>query len=470
MSSPPAPPGPTGASPARSGRRVLLPPDSGAPRRARRLVREVLEGAGREEWVDAAELAVSELVTNAALHARTDVEVDVEVHPEHVRVEVRDSNPSLPSQRHYGEQATTGRGMALVASVSADCGVTALPDGKVVWFEVRGQQEDPSEEDLLAAWDEEQWEVPGAAGAPGAGTAPPAALSTVRLLGVPPTLWAATRQHHDAVLRELGLYLTTHDGVTADLAAVEVARQSFSNALIAAAEDARRRTPVTSIPSTGLPTALEPIDVELDLPAEVGPAAAALQDALDTAERLAARGELLALPGQAEVVAVRDWVCDQVRSQLRGGAPWPWQGARDERFETPAPGTGPAAVPDEALTAVLDEAARRGRGLVAVDAGSRVLAVSAGLAAALGWAVDDLVGRRVVAIIPPALREAHIAGFSRHLHTGESRVLGKPLVLPVLHADGREVTCGLLIERRPTPAGRWLYLAWIDPPGDADPA
>ena len=147
------------ASRALLSRRLGLPPDPAAPGRARRLVREVLGEAGRGEWVDAAELAVSELVTNAALHARTDAELDVAVYPDHARVEVRDFNSALPAQRHYGEQATTGRGMALVASVSSSCGTTGLPDGKVVWFELRAQEQEPSVEDLLAAWDEERWEL-----------------------------------------------------------------------------------------------------------------------------------------------------------------------------------------------------------------------------------------------------------------------------------------------------------------------
>jgi PAS domain S-box-containing protein len=45
------------------------------------------------------------------------------------------------------------------------------------------------------------------------------------------------------------------------------------------------------------------------------------------------------------------------------------------------------------------------------------VAVTASLAESLGWAVEDLIGRRVVVLVPPELREAHIAGFTRHLTT-----------------------------------------------------
>jgi hypothetical protein len=33
----------------------------------------------------------------------------------------------------------------------------------------------------------------------------------------------------------------------------------------------------------------------------------------------------------------------------------------------------------------------------------------------------------------------------------------------VLRADGTEVACRFLIESTPTPAGRIVYVAWIDP-------
>ena len=77
---------------------------------ARRLVREALEAAGRSAWVDAGELAISELVTNAALHAHTEIDLRLEVFDNRLCVEVRDFNPILPVQRNYDDHATTGPG------------------------------------------------------------------------------------------------------------------------------------------------------------------------------------------------------------------------------------------------------------------------------------------------------------------------------------------------------------------------
>jgi hypothetical protein len=41
-------------------------------------------------------------------------------------------------------------------------------------------------------------------------------------------------------------------------------------------------------------------------------------------------------------------------------------------------------------------------------------------------------------------------------------VLGVQLTLPVLHRDGREISCRFLIEQLAAPAGRSLYLAHLD--------
>ena len=96
---------------------------------------------------------------------------------------------------------------------------------------------------------------------------------------------------------------------------------------------------------------------------------------------------------------------------------------------------------------------------MAADDGNRILAISTPLADALGWAPDDLVGRRIVALVPHRYREAHVAGFSRHLSTGDSRVLGVAIDLPVLRADGTEVVCHFLIESDPT-RGRRRPSTW----------
>jgi PAS domain S-box-containing protein len=183
-----------------------------------------------------------------------------------------------------------------------------------------------------------------------------------------------------------------------------------------------------------------------------------MQDTLDAGERLAKEGKLLVRPALPEIVAVRDWACEQVISQLAGGSPVPWPGTAQERFETTV---NDRDSPEEL---VWDDTPVRtsDRGVVAADDANRIVGVSEPLAALLGWEVEALVGRRVVTLIPPALREGHVAGFSRHISTGEAHILGVPLELPVLHADGSEILCRFLVEQEDT-GGRPVYLAWIEP-------
>jgi len=105
---------------------------------ARRSVRGVLAGWGaRDDAVETAVLLTDELVTNALLHARTDILLEVSRHGETIRVVVQDGSPTMPRQRRRGRLATHGRGLALVAELARDWGVSAEPaGGKQVWFEL----------------------------------------------------------------------------------------------------------------------------------------------------------------------------------------------------------------------------------------------------------------------------------------------------------------------------------------------
>jgi len=104
---------------------------------ARRFVHSTLQDLGLASAWDAAELLVSEVVTNAVLHARTEFSVDVVRDGDLVRVSVHDRSPVIPTPRTYGTDSTTGRGMRLVATLAVAWGVDRDDGGKSVWFEVR---------------------------------------------------------------------------------------------------------------------------------------------------------------------------------------------------------------------------------------------------------------------------------------------------------------------------------------------
>jgi anti-sigma regulatory factor (Ser/Thr protein kinase) len=113
-----------------------LPPDHTAAARARQFVAATLRTWGLEALVADAELLVSELVTNAVLHARSPARVNVEDAGTVVRVAVCDDSSAPPRVRDYGPNAVTGRGMFLVDRIARRWGVDVDGRGKCVWFEV----------------------------------------------------------------------------------------------------------------------------------------------------------------------------------------------------------------------------------------------------------------------------------------------------------------------------------------------
>jgi PAS domain S-box-containing protein len=286
----------------------------------------------------------------------------------------------------------------------------------------------------------------------------------VELRSMPATLWLAAREHHDALLRELVLLQAWPGGAAAgigDLAAADAARMTIGAALDAAVQQARDRgaatVPLPEYHPGALPAVPQALDLVVPVARDQAPSFAELQDVLDHGERLAAEGRLLVRSGLPEIIAVRDWAAEQVIAQVAGSPPAPWPGADHERFTADV---DPRAVPAGWDRAKVDDA---DVGLIAVSEDNRICAISAVLTELLGWSADELVGRRVVAIVPPRFREAHVAGFSRHLSTGEARALGVHLRLPVLTRAGQEVECEFLIESEPAPGGHVVYLAHITP-------
>lgn len=88
------------------------------------------------EAVETAALLVTELVTNAVLHARTSIVLTIDAEPGLVVVRVADHSNAMPIQRTYSRDAATGRGLALVDELAAAWGVEHSADGKEVWCEI----------------------------------------------------------------------------------------------------------------------------------------------------------------------------------------------------------------------------------------------------------------------------------------------------------------------------------------------
>ncbi len=109
-------------------------PDRGAAAEARAFAVGALPPSS--ELAPRIALVVSELAANAILHARSSFSVRMLVGPARVRLEVTDHGDGVPVRRQYGTDATTGRGLAIVDSMSDRWGVEQLDDAKTVWCEV----------------------------------------------------------------------------------------------------------------------------------------------------------------------------------------------------------------------------------------------------------------------------------------------------------------------------------------------
>ncbi|MFP5347516.1 MAG: PAS domain S-box protein [Actinomycetes bacterium] len=195
--------------------------------------------------------------------------------------------------------------------------------------------------------------------------------------------------------------------------------------------------------------------VEVPVPRGSLPHFQTLDRAIESALALAADGLVLAPPTQPEVQTFRRWLCGEVRRQADGAAPEPWA-VTDEGRVPFVPG----------VRGLLPTDSASGKALVAADESSSILAVSPEAAELLGYADPaELVGRRIVAIIPQRYRQAHVAGFTMYLLVGRRPLLDQVVKVPALRRDGSEVTVGLLVREHQDEQGRPLLLAELLPAG-----
>lgn len=417
---------------------------------ARRMVREALTRLGRDDLVDTAELLVSEVVTNALVHAGTPFDVTAWVREPGLRVEVRDGSAQLPSVRHNATLAGTGRGLLLLQQMVDAWGAQLHSGGKTVWFELGAGDLEAERSGMTES---------SGPGAPGPAADEPGTVS-VELRNVPLLLHVAWHQHAEALLREYLLYSLgsdedgVGDGFEEDLDDLQ-AHAAASDAL--------------SLLSAHLPEPQVGEDADVLMAAAIEPRVSSacevvpvpawsldhfrvLAASLDAALELADAGAFLTPPTQPEIREFRRWVCGEVERQAAGKAPTPWVGLSDAAppLESSALDWATAEVDDSSLA------------LVAADDTNGIIAVSAAALELLGYADPaQLVGRRLLAIIPERFHQAHLAGFTLHLANGRSPLLGRPVTVPVQRRDGDEATVELTVEARHLPHARRVFVATL---------
>ena len=103
---------------------------------ARAWVRSTLATWELEPMVELGELLVSELVTNALRHANGPIELTALLLDDVVTLGVSDADQPLPRLRKAKAADEGGRGLQLVAMLSARWGARPTAEGKVVWCEL----------------------------------------------------------------------------------------------------------------------------------------------------------------------------------------------------------------------------------------------------------------------------------------------------------------------------------------------
>ena len=321
--------------------RIVLAPESSSVPLARSFVGDQLAHLP-SETVDLARLLVSEVVTNAVLHARTDSTLTLDWNESIVKVQVQDTNPALPVIRSHGAEAGTGRGLHVLDRLASRWGADRLPDGKVVWFEIPAIS-DPAQPDQLQAGrgpDHGGFERAvkqkavkhrrGGAGDPGVvrdpsrdrsrGSKPgPGNLVEFRWVNLPVARLDAMAEHYDAVLREFHLVLEREP----------TARAAVPGRLIALMDELTKFAPLVSRVERDLDRArrarVEQVDVALDLPIEIGPLALRLDNLLDETDAYCGAGvELLSLEPTGDVVTLRKWLIGELVRQAEGHPAMAW--------------------------------------------------------------------------------------------------------------------------------------------------
>ncbi|MBF0625357.1 MAG: PAS domain-containing sensor histidine kinase [Magnetococcales bacterium] len=93
-------------------------------------------------------------------------------------------------------------------------------------------------------------------------------------------------------------------------------------------------------------------------------------------------------------------------------------------------------------------------GIVVADARGAIQIFNKAAERFFGYRREDITGRSIGELVPPAMREAHETGFQRFRATGQSRILGlPPFEAEALRKDGALFPIRLAIDRMPVQGG-----------------
>ena len=272
-----------------------------------------------------AALAVSELVTNAVLHAGTPIRVEIRRLGSGVRIEVQDGNPHLPvvdaarPEDLLTNRSMTGRGLALVAATCDRWGCEPIFDGKVTWAEVGTGRR------VVAASPAAAYPpappapvIPADAAARGVvrRTAVTRSGRTVHMVGVPVALLLESTQQLSDLQREVQV-MAMGRSAPPELDQVIQAGKPWITDLDLWTDTDRRLA--ESAASSGAET----IDFDVFVPDDIASRIEGIAAWMRRVATSIVRRHLLTLPASAEVTAYRRWYGDEILRQLSGREPRP---------------------------------------------------------------------------------------------------------------------------------------------------
>ena len=279
---------------------------------ARRWVVDACVDMGRADLAECAELGVSELVTNALLHAEAPFSVRVRGTREHPRVEVRDGSlqpPLLPDAGPSDEDdllLTFGRGLGIVARCATAWGAEIEDDGKVVWFV-------PATEPGLEM-------VAGrVTGLPDAPVPPPASPDDihVQVLDVPLHAYQQFQRHYRELRREVRLLSLAHE---ADYPLAK----SLSDLFGSLEHDLREGLGAEQI-EAALQAGAATTDLHVAILPDTADQIGRFIELLDLADAFCHEERLLSLARAPEQQEFQRWFLGEFVRQQLGERPLPWR-------------------------------------------------------------------------------------------------------------------------------------------------
>ena len=163
--------------------------------------------------------------------------------------------------------------------------------------------------------------------------------------------------------------------------------------------------------------------------------------------------------GQAPIFIVLNAAPEEIAFKLPNGGrhATPWSARTDVR----------APLADRAALAVTySQLAAVATPLLATDEASIIVAVSPAACDLLGYAdAGELLGRRVVVVVPTRFHQAHIAGTTLHATNGRSNLLGVPVDVPMVRADGSEVMVHIEVRAERLAGERKVFVARFEAVG-----